>query len=181
MLPGQGLPDTPYSDETDAQSAVWRSALFGKLLIALVIAGHVLFYDVLPAVLAWAVGSAQGLDLFSGFDTPSLRRVAALGLFLSAVAAIITTESVTLLGRPFGRGTFITTAVAIGVVLFPSLADWHRIRLGLTPDQFAILQSYCYLALRVMVGFLIGAVVSWVGFARYMSQVSSDRPQHSRK
>jgi len=181
MLPGQGLPDTPYSDETDDQSAAWRSELFGKLLIALVIAGHVLFYDVLPAVLAWAVGSAQGLDLFSGFDTPSLRRVAALGLFLSAVAAIITTESVTLLGRPFGRGTFITTAVAIGVVLFPSLADWHRIRLGLTPDQFAILQSYCYLALRVMVGFLIGAIVSWVGFARYMSQVSSDRPQHSRK
>jgi len=155
--------------------------LFGKLLIALVIAGHVLFYDVLPAVLAWAVGSAQGLDLFSGFDTPSLRRVAALGLFLSAVAAIITTESATLLGRPFGRGALITTAVAIGVVLFPSLADWHRIRLGLTPDQFAILQSYCYLALRVMVGFLIGAIVSWVGFARYMSQVSSDRPQHSRK
>src|SRR5712691_2014590 len=127
MFPGQGLPDT--SDETDAQSAAWGPELFGKPLIALVIAGHVLVYDVLPAVLAWAVGSAQGLDLFSGFDTPSIRRVAALGLFLSAVAAIITTESATLLGRPFGRGAFITTAVAIGVVLFPSLADWHRIRL----------------------------------------------------
>jgi len=175
------LPDTSIGDETDDRSSVWRSELFGKFLIALVIAGHVLFYDVLPAVLAWAVGSAQGLDLFSGFDAPSLRRVAALGFFLSAVAAIITTESVTLMGRPFGPGAFITTAVAIGVVLFPSVADWHRIRLGLAPDQFAILQSYCYLALRVMVGFLIGAIVSWVGLARYMSQLSAERPQHARK
>ena len=158
----------PYSDEKDDESDVWRSELLGKLLVPVGIAGHVLFYDVLPAVLAWAVGSAQGLDLFSGFDNPSLRRVAALGLFLSAVAAIITTESVTRLARPFGVGHFLAIVVAIGVALFPSLADWHRIRLGLAPEQFAILQSYCYLALRVMVGFLIGATVSWILLARYV-------------
>ena len=158
----------PYSDEKDDESDAGRSELLGKLLVPVGIAGHVLSYDVLPAVLAWAVGSAQGLDLFSGFDNPSLRRVAALGLFLSAVAAIITTESVTRLARPFGVGHFLAIVVAIGVALFPSLADWHRIRLGLAPEQFAILQSYCYLALRVMVGFLIGATVSWILLARYV-------------
>ena len=170
-----------YSDETNDERHVGRWELLWQLLIPVGIAGHILFYDVLPAVLAWAVSSTQGLDLFSGLDTPSLRRVAALGLFLSAVAAIITTESVTRLARPFSIGHFLATVVAIGVALFPSFADWHRVRLGLTPEQFALLQSYCYLALRVMVGILIGATLSWVLLASYVPLGSLGRPQYTRK
>ena len=166
-----------YNNETDEESGVGRSELLGKLLVPVVIAGHVLFYDVLPALLAWGVSSAGRLDLFSGFDDPSLRRVAALGLFLSIVAAIITTESVTRLARPFTVVHFLVTVVVIGVALFPSLADWHRVRIGLTPEQFAILQTYCYLALKVMVGILIGATLSWILLARYAPLASPRRPQ----
>src|SRR5205809_68194 len=145
------------------------------------IVGHVLFYDVLPALLTWVVGSTAGLDLFSAIDNPSLRRLAGLGLFLSVVAAIITTESVTRLARPFSIGHFLTTVVLIGAALFPTLADWHRLRLGLTPEQFALVQAYCYLALKVMVGILIGATLSWILQARYARLVSSRRPEYTRK
>src|SRR3989475_11256534 len=91
--------EMPYSDEADERSAGRRSEMLEKLLVPVAVVGHVLFYDVLPALLTWVVGSTAGLDLFSAIDNPSLRRLAGLGLFLSVVAAIITTESVTRLGR----------------------------------------------------------------------------------
>ncbi|HEV8641902.1 MAG TPA: hypothetical protein VGV13_12445 [Methylomirabilota bacterium] len=166
------------SDADDA-SARGRWAWLGKLLVPVAIGGHVLFYDVLPALLAWVVGSAEGLDLFVGLDNPSLRRLAGLGLFLSAVAAIITAESVTRLARPFSLAHYLATVAVMGVALFPSLADWHRIRPGLTPDQFAIVQAYCYLVLKVTVGILIGATVSWILLAQPLSY--SPKPYYTRK
>jgi len=165
----------------DEQGTSGRWEWLARLLACFGIAGHVLFHDVLPAVLAWAVGSVDALNLFAGFDTPALRRVAGLGLFLSAVAAIITTESVTRMARPFGVGVFLTTVVATGVALFPSLAEWHRVPLPLTPEQFAVVQSYCYLALRVIVGILIGATVSWILLAGYASLLPPRRFQPTRK
>lgn len=173
-----------YSNSTGDADGGRRSEWLGKILAPVAVAGaaagHVLFYDVLPAVLAWVIGAAESLGLFVGFDDPSLRRVAGLGVFLSAVAAVITTESLTRLARPFSVGAFLLTAAAIGAALFPSLADWHRIRLGLTPAQFAVLQSYCYLALRVMVGILIGATVSWILLGGY-APLAAPRPQYTRK
>jgi hypothetical protein len=156
-------------------------AWVAKLLACFGVAGHILFHDVLPAGLAWAVGSSDALNLFSWFDTPALRRVAGLGLFLSAVAAIITTESVTRMARPFGVGSLLALFAAIGVALFPSLAEGHRLALGLTPEQFAVVQSYCYLALRVLVGMLIGATVSWILLAGYAPFGPVHRFQASRK
>ena len=173
--------EMPYSDEANERSAGRRSEMLEKLLVPVAVVGHVLFYDVLPALLTWVVGSTAGLDLFSAIDNPSLRRLAGLGLFLSVVAAIITTESVTRLARPFSIGHFLTTVVLIGAALFPTLADWHRLRLGLTPEQFALVQAYCYLALKVMVGILIGATLSWILQARYARLVSSRRPEYTRK
>jgi hypothetical protein len=70
--------------------------------------------------------------------------------------------------------------ILIGAALFPSLADWHRVRLGLAPEQFAVLQSYCYLALRVAVGILMGATVSWILLAGYVP-LSPRNPQYQRK
>src|SRR2546427_12027118 len=92
--------EMPYSDEADERSASRRSEMLEKLLVPVAVVGHVLFYDVLPALLTWVVGSTAGLDLFSAIDNPSLRRLAGLGLFPSALAAIITTQSVTRLARP---------------------------------------------------------------------------------
>jgi hypothetical protein len=169
-----------YSNETGEGSAAERSAWMGRLKVPVVIVGHVLFYDVLPAVLAWGVGSAAGLALFSGFDQPSLRRVAGLGLFLSVVAAIITTESVTRLGRPFSVRHFLVAVVVFGIALFPFLADWHRVQLGLPPEQFAVVQAYCYLAMKVIVGILIGATVSWILLARPVPP-PAPRPYLTRK
>jgi hypothetical protein len=158
-----------------------RGEALAKLLACLGIAGHVLFHDVLPAALTWVLGSADLLNLFAAFETPALRRVTELGLFLSAVAAIITTESVTRMARPFGVGAFLTTVVATGLALFPSLAEAHRVALPLTPEQFAVLQSYCYLALRVIVGILVGATVSWVLLAGYVPLAPVRRLQPTRK
>jgi hypothetical protein len=155
------------------------AGFLARLLVLVALGGHILFYDLLPAALAWAVGSAEGLNLFADFQDPSFRRIAGLGVFLSVLGAIITTESITRLARPFSVGPFLVTVAAIGVALFPSLADWHRLRLGLAPEQFAVLQSYCYLALRVMVGVLIGATVSWILLARPAPFVP--RPQFTRK
>lgn len=171
------------SYQNDAQDSPerGRSEWMAKLLVPVAVVGHVLFYDVLPASLAWAAGWVGGLDLFSGFDNPALHRVAGLGMFLSAVAAIITTESVTRLARPFSVGHFLVAVVAMGAALFPALADWHRVRLGLAPEHFAVLQSYCYLALRVVVGILIGATVSWILLVRYTPLTAAPRPQYSRK
>ena|SRR5438874_2814227 len=166
-------------DETDETSDVWRSEWLARLLVPVRIAGHVLFYDALPALLAWGFGSAGWLDLFSAFDSPALRRLAGLGLFLSIVAAIITTESITRLARPFRVKHFVATAVVIGVALFPPLADWHRIRLGLAPEHFALLEAYSYLALKIAVGILIGATVSWILVGRYTPLLH--RPQYTRK
>src|SRR3989454_596713 len=140
--------------------------------------GYKLYLDLLLD--AWD-GREGGTEVIGGIDNPSLRRLAGLGLFLSVVAAIITTESVTRLARPFSIGHFLTTVVLIGAALFPTLADWHRLRLGLTPEQFALVQAYCYLALKVMVGILIGATLSWILQARYARLVSSRRPEYTRK
>ena len=90
-----------YGDEPKEARDGAPSQLLARLLVPVRIAGHVLFYDALPALLAWGIGSARWLDVFSAFDSPSLRRLAGLGLFLSVVAAIMTTETVTRLARPF--------------------------------------------------------------------------------
>ena len=73
-----------YSDEADEATDVGRSELLAKLLVPVGVAGHVLFYDVLPAALTWVVGSANGLDLFSAFEHPSLRRLAGMGFSASS-------------------------------------------------------------------------------------------------
>jgi hypothetical protein len=173
-------PDMRYDDELEEASDVGRSELLAKLLVPVAAAGHVLFYDLLPAALTWIAGSPKGLDLFSAFEHPSLRRLAGMGVFLSVIAAVITTESVTRLARPFSVRHFLVTVVLIGGALFPSLADWHRVRFGLTPEQFALLQAYCYLALKVAVGILIGATVSWILLMRFVS-LPARRPQYQRK
>jgi len=179
-ITGGQEPGMRYDDEMEVAGDVGRSELLAKLLVPVGVAGHVLFYDLLPAALTWVVGSPHGLDLFSAFDHPSLRRLAGMGVFLSVIAAVITTESVTRLARPFGVRHFLATVVLIGAALFPSLADWHRVRFGLTPEQFALLQAYCYLALKVAVGMLVGATLSWILLTRYVA-LPSRRPQYQRK
>jgi hypothetical protein len=151
------------ADDLDEEAERPPSRIPAALLTVVGIAWGIALYDGLPAVLAWAVSAGEGLDVFSQFIEASLQqRLGRLGLFLSVVAAIITTESVTRLVRPFGLAEFLLTALGIGGALFPFLAASHRVSLGLTADQLAVLLSYAYLALKIFVGILIGATVSWV-------------------
>ena len=170
-----------YDIDTDDAEGGGHSELLAKLLVPLGIASHLLFYDVVPGSLVWIAGSREWLDLFSAFDNPALRRLAGLGVFLSILAAVITTESVTRMARPFRVRHFFGVTVLFGIALFPSLADWHRFRLGLAPEQYAIVQSYCYLTLRVTIGVLIGATVSWILLASNRPMMAHRQPQFSRK
>lgn len=148
--------DDPYAEDE-------RSPVLAKLAGALRVVWSVVLYDGVPALLAWAVSAVEVVDVVSPFTDASLpRRLGRLGLFLSVIAAIITNESVIRLARPFGLGKFVLTVSTLGVALFPLLAAWHRLPLGLTPDQLAVVLSYAYLILKVAVGVLIGATVSWV-------------------
>jgi hypothetical protein len=156
--------DEPHLEEVelDDESDPLLAALTTRLLAALGVVWTLLLYDGLPAFLAWAVSTVEGVDLFAPFTSAAIdQKLGRLGLFLSAVAAIVTTESVTRLARPFGLPQVLLTVSVIGVALFPILASGQQMHLGLTADQFAILLGYSYLVLKVAVGILIGATVSW--------------------
>ena len=152
-------------DERGVARAVLDTVLvvLGVAFNILLGAWNLILHVGLPAVLTWGVGTARGLDVLSPLiDAPLQHRLGPLALLLSITAAIITTESVTRLGRPFGLGKFFVTTVAVGAALFPFLAVSHRLTVRFTPDQIAVVLSYAYLALRVAIGVLIGAIVSWV-------------------
>ncbi|HXH83696.1 MAG TPA: hypothetical protein VNN07_12325 [Candidatus Tectomicrobia bacterium] len=153
-------PDDALDDEP---SRSLDAAVLAKLGALAGIAGTVLLYDLLPAALALAVSAVEGLDVFAPFIDPAVHgRLGRLGLFLSAVAAVIACESLTRLGRPFGLPAFLATVAVLAAALFPSLAAAHRVQLGLAAEHMALLLAYAYLALKVTVGILAGAVVSWI-------------------
>ena len=130
-----------------------------------------------PAALVLLISTAERLDVVAPLSDAAVRqRLGPLGLLLGVVAAVITNYSFTLLGRPFGVGKFLLTAVVIGAAVFPFLASASRLTLGLTPHQFSVLLSYSYLGLKVAVGVLIGATVSWM----LVSHAVPARPARSR-
>jgi hypothetical protein len=117
----------------------------------------------LPAALAWIIGTAERFDVVGPLVDPGLPvRLGRLGVFLSLVAAIVTTQSLLWLGRPFGIRHLAGTVALIALALFPFLASIHRMPFGLTEAQIAVTAAYAYLVLRVAVGILVGAIVSWV-------------------
>lgn len=117
----------------------------------------------IPAAMMLAISTAERLDVVGPLTDDLLqRRLGPLGLLLGVVAAVITTYSFTLLGRPFSLGKFLVTAIVIGGAIFPFLAASNRLTLGLTADQLAVLLAYAYLGLKVAVGVLVGATFSWV-------------------
>lgn len=126
-------------------------------------AWNLLLHAGIPAALMLAISTAERLDVVGPLTDDLLqRRLGPLGLLLGVVAAVITTYSFTLLGRPFSLGKFLVTAVLIGGAIFPFLAASNRLTLGLTTDQLAVLLAYAYLGLKVAVGVLVGATFSWV-------------------
>lgn len=116
----------------------------------------------LPATVAWLVSTGERFDVLAPLIDPAVpARLGRLGVFLSLVAAVVTTHSRLWLGRPFGIGHLAASLAAIGLALFPSLAAAHRMPYGLTAEQIAVAAAYAYLVLKVAVGVLVGGVVSW--------------------
>lgn len=116
----------------------------------------------LPAGLAWIIGGER-FDVLGPLIDPVLpMRLGRLGLLLSLVAAIVTTQSLLWLGRPFGIPQLAGTVGLIALALFPFLASIHRMPFGLTEEQIAVASAYAYLVLKVAVGVLAGAIVSWI-------------------
>lgn len=164
--------DDRYEEEEEQ-----RSRVLERLLPALGVVWSLVLHAGVPAALVLAVSTAEHLDVFGPLtDAVLQRRLGPLGLLLGAIAAVITTYSFTLLGRPFSLGKFLLTAVVIGAAIFPFLAAANRLTLGLTPDQFAVLLSYAYLGLKVAVGVLIGATVSWM----LLSHIPAPRAERAR-
>lgn len=147
--------DEPYDDENAEVLAKIR-AFFGVIW-------QVALHVGLPVLCVWAVNASEWVDLFAPFmDGAVADRLGRLGLFLGMGAAVIATESLTRVARPFGLGSFLLTASAMSVAMLPFLAEPNDVSLGLTPGQFAVVVAYAYLVLKVGVGVIIGAVVSWI-------------------
>lgn len=140
-----------------------RSPVLDRLVAGLGVVWSLVLHAGIPVALVLAVSTAERLDVFAPLtDAAMQQRLGPMGLLLGAIAAVIATYSFTLLGRAFGLGKFLLTAVVIGGAIFPFLAAANQLTLGLTPDQFAVLLAYAYLCLKVAVGVLIGATVSWM-------------------
>jgi hypothetical protein len=136
----------------------------------------------LPAVLAWLVSAGARFDVLGPvIDPVSPARLGRLGVFLCVVAAIVTTQSLLWLGRPFGVGQLTAIAAVMGIALFPFLASVHGMPAGLTPEQIAVAGAYAYLVLRVAVGILVGGVVGWVLIAHLPTGAAPPRRLTPRK
>ena len=159
----EGWFDRDDRDDRYEEDEERRSPVLERLVAALGVVWGLVLHVGVPAGLVLAVSTAEQLDVFGPLaDAVLQRRLGPLSLLLGAIAAVITTYSFTLLGRPFSLGKFLLTATVIGAAIFPFLAAANHLTLGLTPDQFAVLLSYAYLGLKVAVGVLIGATVSWM-------------------
>lgn len=148
--------DDELNDDENAEVRAKFRAFFG-------IIWQVMLHVGLPVLGVWVVGASERLDLFAPFmDVEVADRFGRLGLFLGMGAAVIATESLTRVARPFGLGAFLLTATTMGAAMLPFLAEPNDVRLGLTDGQFAVVVAYAYLALKVGVGVIIGAVMSWI-------------------
>ncbi len=136
----------------------------------------------LPAVLAWLVSTGERFDVLGPVIEPMLpARLGRLGVFLCIVAAIVTTQSLLWLGRPFGVGQLSVIAAVMGIALFPFLASAYGMPAGLTSEQIAVAGAYAYLVIRVAVGILVGGIVGWILIAHLPTAAAPPRRLTPRK
>lgn len=148
--------DDLYDDDENAEALAKIRAFFGVIW-------QVVLHVGLPILCVWAASASERVDVFAPFmDAAVADRFGRLGLFLGMGAAVIATESLTRLARPFGLGAFLLTASVMGVAMLPFLAEPNGMSLGLNPGQFGIVVAYAYLILKVGVGVIVGAVMSWI-------------------
>jgi hypothetical protein len=123
---------------------------------------NILFNDVAPAALVWAIHQARVYELFQlPVSAVIVDRIGTIGLWLSALAAVVANEAF-LRRPPFNLWHFFASALAIAMALFPFIAASYDVDWGPSPEAIAIISHYCFLALEVAFGVLIGGSLSLV-------------------
>ena len=119
---------------------------------------------VVPGILTAVLGIAQRLGWLSLLPgNPVVAREYGLyGLVLGMAGAIVTSGSYLKRGREYGFGAFLSTVVAWLVLASPFIAWRNGMQFGLAPMQFALLGTFAYLALYIVLGILIGGCWSLV-------------------
>lgn len=155
--------DEPFSDDDLYERDDENAEALARIRAFFAVVWQVALHVGLPVMAVWAINASERVDVFAPFiDGAVVDRLGRLGLFLGMGAAVIATESLIRVARPFGLGSFLLTSAAMGVAMLPFVAEPHDVKLGLTTGQFAVVVSYAYLILKVGVGVIVGAVVSWI-------------------
>jgi hypothetical protein len=119
---------------------------------------------VVPGILTAALGIVQRLGWLSILPgNPVIEReYGPYGLLLGVAGAIVTSASCLKQGREYGFVAFLSTVVAGLALASPFIAWRYGMQLGLAPMQFALLGTFAYLGLYVVLGVLIGGCWSLV-------------------
>jgi hypothetical protein len=111
-----------------------------------------------PGGITAALGVAQRLGWLSLLPAnPVIERdYGTYGLVLGICAAIVTSGTFVKDGREYGFLKFLIT-VMIGLILASPFIAWrYGQQFGLAPQYFAILGTFAYLGIHVIIGVLIG-------------------------
>jgi hypothetical protein len=119
---------------------------------------------VVPGILTAALGIVQRLGWLNILPgNPVIEREYGLyGLLLGVAGAIVTSATCLKHGREYGFVAFLSTVVAGLALASPFIAWRYGMQLGLAPMQFALLGTFAYLGLYVVIGILIGGCWSLV-------------------
>jgi len=119
---------------------------------------------VVPGILTAALGIVQRLGWLSILPgNPVIEREFGLyGLVLGVTGAIVTSASCLKQGREYGFVAFLSTVLAGLALASPFIAWRYGMQFGLAPMQFALLGTFAFLGLSVVLGVLIGGCWSLV-------------------
>ena len=119
---------------------------------------------VVPGILTAALGIVQRLGWLSILPgNPVIEREFGLyGLVLGVTGAIVTSASCLKQGREYGFVAFLSTVLAGLALASPFIAWRYGMQFGIAPMQFALLGTFAYLGLYVVLGILIGGCWSLV-------------------
>jgi hypothetical protein len=136
--------------------------------------GRMLRDQAVPALGTVAFDVVQRLGLVQFLPSPPSpdSRYRNLGLFLSIVAAIVTSTDFSQPGHVFGLGALLTATAALILCLVPFIGARDPAFFGLGPDAFATVSMVAYLGLYVVIGILLGG-----GWTRIVK--GSSRPPRS--
>ena len=89
-------------------------------------------------------------------------------LFLGAAAALVASGIFGRVGRQFGVGEFLVTALVGFVTMTPFVSARYGIYFGIPPSQFAMYATFAYMGLFVSIGVIVGGC--WSNVVKYFRE-----------